>query len=109
MGPTGPTGATGPTYTLGQLLVQDGSFTSTMNPNADTVISDTATCTGGKVVVGGGGSYSVTGGASQRTKVAMTSSTATSPTVWTFSVTVNANITGNNTVTVTAQAICANP
>jgi hypothetical protein len=108
-GSTGATGPTGPASPLGQALVNDGSTTSANNPIADVVVSDTATCTGGKVIVGGGGFYTVTGGAAQRLKVAETSSIATSTTVWTYSVTVNTALTAGNTVTVTAQAICATP
>ena len=66
-------------------------------------------CTGGKVVLGGGGSWSVTGGSANLLKVSPTDSLATSSTVWTFKVTVNTAFLLTDIVTVQAQAICGNP
>jgi hypothetical protein len=89
--------------------VKDGSTSSTAGPAAGTVVTDTATCTGGKVAVGGGGSISVTGGVGGLTSVSITDDEQTSPTVWSYSITVNTTLGATVTITVEAQAICANP
>jgi hypothetical protein len=87
--------------------VQDGAGSNTAsNPNAGTTFSDTATCTGGKVVLGGGGQITAT---AQRERTAMLESYASSSTVWTVVGVVTVTMTGSNTARATAYAICGNP
>jgi hypothetical protein len=94
---------------LGAALVSGPGTTSAINPAAGATFTDTATCTGGKVVVGGGGSITAGGGATQLAKVAVLSSKAGSTTTWQYTAVVNNNLTSGNTLTVTAQAVCATP
>jgi hypothetical protein len=87
--------------------VQDGAGANTANnPNAGTTFTDTATCTGGKVLLGGGGQ--VTSGA-QRERTSMLESYASSSTVWTVVGIVTVTMTGGNNAHATAYAICGNP
>jgi hypothetical protein len=73
------------------------------------VLSDTATCTGGQVLLGGGGQITTAGSAAG--KVALEQSFPSSTTVWTASLLVTSNVTGagTNTATIKAYAICGNP
>jgi predicted flavoprotein YhiN len=87
--------------------VQDGAGANTAaNPTAGTTFSDTATCTGGKVVLGGGGQVNAT---AQRERTSMLESYASSSTVWTVLGIVTVNMTGSNTAHATAYALCGNP
>ena len=95
-GPQGPAGPQGVPGTSGYLQVP-GAASASNSTSPKTV---TATCTGGRVVVGGGG---VTNGATQ---VALTQSQPTSSTVW--SVTATEISSTNTNWTVQAFAICMN-
>ena len=66
----------------------------------------TATCTGGKVLLGGGGQVQTTGAAQD---VAQLASYPSSSTTWTTIGVVLANIGASKSVTVTAYAVCGNP
>jgi hypothetical protein len=87
--------------------VQDGAGANTAsNPGAGTTFTDTATCTGGKVVLGGGGQVTSTG---QRERTALLESYPSSSTVWTVVGVVTTAMTGANTAHATAYAVCGNP
>ena len=86
--------------------MQDGAGANTAsNPNAGTTFTDTATCTGGKVIVGGGGQVTTT----QAGRAALLESYPSSSTVWTVVGVVTTSMTGGNTARATAYAVCGNP
>jgi hypothetical protein len=72
------------------------------NAGQGTTVSSTATCPSGKVLLGGGGE--VTTGQSGR--AALLASGPTSTTTWRATAVVTQNLSGGNTATVTAFAIC---
>jgi hypothetical protein len=66
----------------------------------------TATCPGGKVLLGGGAQVTTT--AAQKSRAALVSSYASSTTVWTAIAVVSTGALGSgNTMTVTAYALCS--
>jgi hypothetical protein len=80
-----------------------GSTTSAAGAGAGTLLSATATCPAGKVLLGGGALVTNTQAAQ---RVVLTGSRPTSTTVWTATAVVITGLTGVNTATVTAYAIC---
>lgn len=78
--------------------------TGTASADTELFRTVTATCTGGKVVVGGG--YRATNVSSQR-DIVVTDSYASSTTVWT-AVGMAYDTAGDKSFSLTAYAICAN-
>jgi hypothetical protein len=72
-------------------------------PAVNTIINATATCPAGKVLLGGGANVTNT---QANSRVVLVGSRPTSTTVWTASAVVTTALTGTNTATVTAYAIC---
>lgn len=79
-------------------------MTSVSNPNAGTVVTATATCAAGKVLLGGGARVTASG---QPERIDGTASYPSSTTVWTAIGVVDSNMSGSNTMTVQAYAICS--
>jgi hypothetical protein len=104
--PQGATGATGATGTFGGTTNVTGGGTNGGNHAAvDTVVTDTATCTGGLSLIGGGAQLTFTG-ASRGSLQKSYPSTAGANGVWTATGIVTAAGGGNDHITVTAYAIC---
>jgi len=86
--------------------VEDGAGTSTTsNAAAGTTFSDTATCPAGKVLLGGGGTVTITNTSKQR--VAMQASYPSSATTWTVTGVVIAKLGAGVTARATAYALCS--
>ena len=95
-GPTGPAGPSNPT------LVNGTVQTSAANPTAGTAVTATATCASGKLL--GGGARVTAPGQTQR--VVLAQSYPSSATVWTAVGVVITTMTGGNTMSVQAFALC---
>jgi trimeric autotransporter adhesin len=88
---------------IGPTLVS-ASTTSAAAPTSGTTATATASCTGGKVLLGGGAQ--VTNTKSPEESV-ITQSYPSSTTAWTAVGVVTANLNGANTMTVTAWVVCS--
>jgi hypothetical protein len=73
-------------------------------PAASTLITATATCPAGTVLLGGGGFTSNT---QANLRTVLVGSRPTSTTVWQATAVVTTALTGANTATVTAYAVCS--
>jgi Na+-translocating ferredoxin:NAD+ oxidoreductase RnfD subunit len=80
-----------------------GTPTTVTAPVVNTIINATAACPVGKVLLGGGANVTNT---QANLRVVLVGSRPTSTTVWTASAVVTTALTGVNTATVTAYAIC---
>jgi hypothetical protein len=86
--------------------VQDGVGSSTAaNAAAGTTFTDTATCAAGKVVLGGGGSLTISSGLNQR--IALVASYPSSTTTWTVKGVVITALGTGVTASATAYALCS--
>jgi hypothetical protein len=80
--------------------------TSAANAPQNTLVTATATCPSGKVLLGGGAQVTTT--ATQKSRTALVSSYASSTTVWTaIGVVATGALGSGNTMTVTAYALCS--
>jgi len=94
----GPVGPSGSTLIIGTPVI------SVINPAINTQATATASCSAGKVLLGGGALVTTTANAS---KVQLTASYPSSTSVWTAIGTVGVAITGGKTMMVTAYALCS--
>lgn len=105
-GPTGPAGATGPAGPAGSQRVPGTPVTSAVNAPQNTLVTATASCPAGKVLLGGGAHVTTT--ATQKSRALLVSSYASSATVWTaIGVVGTGSLGSGNTMTVTAYALCS--
>ena len=95
-----------PTWNTASNLVTGAGTTSAANAASGTITTDTATCAAGHILLGGGAKVTTTA-AAQDSKVQVRASYPSSTTVWTAEAVNNANLTGGNTTTVTAYALCS--
>lgn len=128
IGPTGPTGAPGapgakgdkgdtgaPGFLSGSSIVIGTTVTSAHGTGAGVSVTSTATCAGGKVLLGGGGTVIATSTTSPLfptpEKVMLAKSYPSSTTTWTAVGVNNANLSGSSTTgdtfSVTAYALCS--
>jgi hypothetical protein len=90
----------------GSQLVTGTPVTSAANASRNTTVTATATCPGGKVLLGGGGL--VTTSTSAKERVHLQASYPTSTTTWTAVGVVAIGALGSGqTMTVTAYALCS--
>jgi hypothetical protein len=82
--------------------------TSAANPGVNTLVTATATCPVGKVLLGGGGfvSNNQGGGAGVPSRTVLVGSRPTSTTVWQATAVVTTALSGGATATVTAYVVC---
>ena len=105
-GATGATGAAGPAGPAGSQLVTGTPATSAVNAAQNTLVTATAACPAGKVVLGGGAHITTT--ATQKSRALLVSSYASNATTWTAIGVVGTGALGSgNTMTVTAYALCS--
>ena len=79
---------------------------TTNNTPSGSTVTGTATCSAGKVVLGGGFEIGTTNG--QLDRVQVQSSKPTSTNVWTaIGIVSGSNLSGNNRITIQAYAICS--
>jgi len=103
-GPQGPTGPTGST------VADDGGVTrsGTAGNTAGTLVSDTATCPSGKVLLGGGARLSSTASFGQGlNRVDLIASYASGASTWTATMVIRSNFAAASNATITAYAVCS--
>ncbi|MCY7304009.1 MAG: collagen-like protein [Thermoleophilia bacterium] len=100
-GPAGPQGLPG---LLGGYQIVTGTPVTATDPDKKLMIDATATCPGGTQVIGGGATITTTASENQ---VTVTASYPTSSSTWTARGQTHKDVSGGETVTVTAYAICA--
>jgi hypothetical protein len=81
----------------------------TSGNTAGTTVSDTASCPGGSVLLGGGARLTSASGtyAQSLGRVAIVESYASGPTTWTASMVVTQNFAAASSATITAYAVCS--
>lgn len=105
-GPQGLIGPPGPLGPAGSLLVNGTPVISVANASRNTVITATASCAVGKMLLGGGGMVATT--ATQKERVVLQASYPSSATTWTaVGVVAIAALGSGKTMTVTAYALCS--
>ena len=105
-GPIGSIGPAGPAGPSGSQLVTGTPVTSAANAARNTLVTATATCPAGKVLLGGGAVITTT--VAQKERALLVSSYPSSTTVWTaIGVVGIAALGAGNTMTVTAYALCS--
>lgn len=105
-GDPGAQGAQGDPGPAGSQLVTGTPVTSAANASRHTLVTATATCPAGKVVLGGGALVTTT--ANQKDRAQLASSYPSSTTTWTaIGVVSTANLGNGQTMTVTAYALCS--
>jgi hypothetical protein len=105
-GATGTKGATGSAGSSGSTLVPGTPVVSALGAAQDTLVTATASCAAGKVLLGGGGSVTTTD--PQKRKVAMQISQPLTPTTWSVTGAVLAGgLASGQTMAVQAYALCS--
>lgn len=105
-GPQGDPGVQGDPGPAGSQLVTGTPVTSAVNAPRNTIITATATCPSGAVVLGGGALVATT--ATQKERAQLSSSYPSATNRWTAGgVVAIAALGGGNTMTVTAYALCS--
>jgi Collagen triple helix repeat (20 copies) len=106
IGPQGPPGAQGPAGPTGSQLVAGTPVTSPANAARNSLLTATASCPAGTVVLGGGGVVTTT--SAQKERVHLTASYPTSTTTWSATGVVGiAALGAGQTMTVTAFVLCS--